>query len=78
MASAEANHPPFGWRVGTPWAPGMTGATGLPSCSPVSSGPQRPGPGQASLSPALCFIAGIDYKTTTILLDGRRVKLELW
>lgn len=21
---------------------------------------------------------GIDYKTTTILLDGRRVKLELW
>uniref|UniRef100_A0A673TYX2 small monomeric GTPase n=1 Tax=Suricata suricatta TaxID=37032 RepID=A0A673TYX2_SURSU len=27
---------------------------------------------------ALCFLAGIDYKTTTILLDGRRVKLELW
>ncbi|KAJ6657612.1 hypothetical protein lerEdw1_002328 [Lerista edwardsae] len=24
------------------------------------------------------FVAGIDYKTTTILLDGRRVKLELW
>ncbi|KAK6476146.1 ras-related protein Rab-40C [Huso huso] len=22
--------------------------------------------------------SGIDYKTTTILLDGRRVKLELW
>ncbi|XP_047291128.1 ras-related protein Rab-40B isoform X4 [Homo sapiens] len=22
--------------------------------------------------------AGIDYKTTTILLDGRRVKLQLW
>lgn len=21
---------------------------------------------------------GIDYKTTTILLDGRRVKLQLW
>ena len=39
---------------------------------------QRPGPGQVSPSPALCFIAGIDYKTTTILLDGRRVKLELW
>ncbi|KAK2097181.1 Ras- protein Rab-40C [Saguinus oedipus] len=27
---------------------------------------------------ALCFLTGIDYKTTTILLDGRRVKLELW
>lgn len=26
----------------------------------------------------LCIISGIDYKTTTILLDGRRVKLELW
>lgn len=26
----------------------------------------------------LCVILGIDYKTTTILLDGRRVKLELW
>lgn len=26
----------------------------------------------------LCVISGIDYKTTTILLDGRRVKLELW
>ncbi|KAA8595207.1 hypothetical protein FQN60_012342 [Etheostoma spectabile] len=25
-----------------------------------------------------CVISGIDYKTTTILLDGRRVKLELW
>lgn len=24
------------------------------------------------------FLSGIDYKTTTILLDGRRVKLELW
>uniref|UniRef100_A0A3P9MGT9 small monomeric GTPase n=1 Tax=Oryzias latipes TaxID=8090 RepID=A0A3P9MGT9_ORYLA len=23
-------------------------------------------------------VTGIDYKTTTILLDGRRVKLELW
>lgn len=21
---------------------------------------------------------GVDYKTTTILLDGRRVKLQLW
>lgn len=21
---------------------------------------------------------GIDYKTTTILLDGKRVKLQLW
>lgn len=26
----------------------------------------------------LCLCPGIDYKTTTILLDGRRVKLELW
>ncbi|XP_069339158.1 ras-related protein Rab-40B isoform X1 [Eulemur rufifrons] len=26
----------------------------------------------------LCPSAGIDYKTTTILLDGRRVKLQLW
>lgn len=25
-----------------------------------------------------CSLQGIDYKTTTILLDGRRVKLELW
>lgn len=33
---------------------------------------------QASPTAALCFLAGIDYKTTTILLDGRRVKLELW
>ncbi|KAM9346687.1 ras-related protein Rab-40C isoform 1-T1 [Symphorus nematophorus] len=24
------------------------------------------------------YSSGIDYKTTTILLDGRRVKLELW
>lgn len=32
-------------------------------------------PPSLSLSP-LC--PGIDYKTTTILLDGRRVKLELW
>ena len=24
------------------------------------------------------FFTGIDYKTTTILLDGRRVKLQLW
>lgn len=56
----------------------MTKVAGLPGCSPVSSGLQRPGPGRASPSPALCFIAGIDYKTTTILLDGRRVKLELW
>lgn len=23
-------------------------------------------------------VSGIDYKTTTILLDGRRVKLQLW
>ncbi|MGH0115464.1 UNVERIFIED_CONTAM: hypothetical protein FKN15_000099 [Acipenser sinensis] len=28
-------------------------------------------------SPYACS-SGIDYKTTTILLDGRRVKLELW
>ena len=60
------------------WAARVTEVAGLPSCSPVSSGLQRPGPGQVSPSPALCFIAGIDYKTTTILLDGRRVKLELW
>lgn len=26
----------------------------------------------------LSLCPGIDYKTTTILLDGRRVKLELW
>ncbi|XP_007499275.1 ras-related protein Rab-40C isoform X1 [Monodelphis domestica] len=26
----------------------------------------------------LILTSGIDYKTTTILLDGRRVKLELW
>lgn len=26
----------------------------------------------------VCFVSGIDYKTTTILLDGRRVKLQLW
>lgn len=26
----------------------------------------------------IAFLSGIDYKTTTILLDGRRVKLELW
>lgn len=30
----------------------------------------------AHLSLSSC--PGIDYKTTTILLDGRRVKLELW
>lgn len=24
------------------------------------------------------FLSGIDYKTTTILLDGKRVKLQLW
>lgn len=31
------------------------------------------------LNPELSrVISGIDYKTTTILLDGRRVKLELW
>lgn len=31
------------------------------------------------LSPSVLLVsAGIDYKTTTILLDGRRVKLELW
>lgn len=30
----------------------------------------------AALSPYAT--SGIDYKTTTILLDGRRVKLELW
>ena len=35
-------------------------------------------PGVARPLSALCFLAGIDYKTTTILLDGRRVKLELW
>ncbi|XP_009475646.1 PREDICTED: ras-related protein Rab-40C [Nipponia nippon] len=28
--------------------------------------------------PFIGFLSGIDYKTTTILLDGRRVKLELW
>ncbi|GAB1300740.1 Ras-related protein Rab-40C [Apodemus speciosus] len=28
--------------------------------------------------PPRAGIKGIDYKTTTILLDGRRVKLELW
>lgn len=33
----------------------------------------------AKLNPAaLGVVSGIDYKTTTILLDGRRVKLELW
>lgn len=26
----------------------------------------------------LLCVSGIDYKTTTILLDGRRVKLQLW
>ncbi|GCC35597.1 hypothetical protein chiPu_0014083 [Chiloscyllium punctatum] len=31
----------------------------------------------ASESP-YAYSNGIDYKTTTILLDGRRVKLELW
>lgn len=31
----------------------------------------------ASESP-YSYSNGIDYKTTTILLDGRRVKLELW
>lgn len=40
-------------------------------------GSWRAGP-QASPTAVLCFLAGIDYKTTTILLDGRRVKLELW
>eukprot|EP00071_Canis_lupus_P006768 XP_005622162.1 ras-related protein Rab-40C [Canis lupus familiaris] len=30
------------------------------------------------LPPATWRKSGIDYKTTTILLDGRRVKLELW
>lgn len=35
------------------------------------------GPGLTNTN-RLCVIAGIDYKTTTILLDGRRVKLELW
>lgn len=47
----------------------------------------RLSPGEAGLgrlvrkalpSATLCFLTGIDYKTTTILLDGRRVKLELW
>ncbi|TKC51449.1 hypothetical protein EI555_019987, partial [Monodon monoceros] len=36
------------------------------------------GASQVGPSATLCFLAGIDYKTTTILLDGRRVKLELW
>ena len=27
---------------------------------------------------ALCHFTGVDCKTTTILLDGRRVKLQLW
>jgi Ras-related protein Rab-40 len=31
----------------------------------------------ASESP-FCTNSGIDYKTTTILLDGKRVKLQLW
>ena len=31
------------------------------------------------LSPAeRSSLTGIDYETTTILLDGRRVKLQLW
>lgn len=30
------------------------------------------------ISCVLRVVSGIDYKTTTILLDGRRVKLELW
>lgn len=31
-----------------------------------------------TLCVTIYIISGIDYKTTTILLDGRRVKLELW
>ncbi|XP_012587293.1 PREDICTED: ras-related protein Rab-40C isoform X2 [Condylura cristata] len=49
-----------------------------------SSGPV-PGPGAGGVRVAgrpcglsTFALAGIDYKTTTILLDGRRVKLELW
>lgn len=30
------------------------------------------------LNLSFCCFSGIDYKTTTILLDGRRVKLQLW
>ena len=33
---------------------------------------------RTKLNPETLFVSGIDYKTTTILLDGRRVKLELW
>uniref|UniRef100_A0AAQ4PHC5 small monomeric GTPase n=1 Tax=Gasterosteus aculeatus aculeatus TaxID=481459 RepID=A0AAQ4PHC5_GASAC len=31
-----------------------------------------------SVESPYAYSSGIDYKTTTILLDGRRVKLELW
>ncbi|XP_008585010.1 PREDICTED: ras-related protein Rab-40B [Galeopterus variegatus] len=36
------------------------------------------GKGYAALEHVAVYSEGIDYKTTTILLDGRRVKLQLW
>ncbi|XP_048645426.1 ras-related protein Rab-40C isoform X2 [Marmota marmota marmota] len=50
-----------------------------PECG-APSGSLGPLLSSASLSMTLLLLVerGIDYKTTTILLDGRRVKLELW
>ena len=57
---------------------GQLGSLGSLGWSHTSAWLQGLGPGQVGPSGTLCFLAGIDYKTTTILLDGRRVKLELW
>ncbi|XP_041582717.1 ras-related protein Rab-40B isoform X2 [Vulpes lagopus] len=57
---------------------------GTPSQEPGVSPWAGGGPSMAeppTLCPALNLLErqdGIDYKTTTILLDGRRVKLQLW
>ncbi|XP_033695483.1 ras-related protein Rab-40C isoform X2 [Tursiops truncatus] len=40
--------------------------------------PSAEGRGRMQTTWSSKFLIGIDYKTTTILLDGRRVKLELW
>lgn len=40
------------------------------------SGALQPSPSAEPLSRPP--FTGVDYKTTTILLDGRRVKLQLW
>uniref|UniRef100_A0A663LRN1 small monomeric GTPase n=1 Tax=Athene cunicularia TaxID=194338 RepID=A0A663LRN1_ATHCN len=64
------------WAPGAPWPfPSLGFGEGGGRCGPASS-LLCLGPWGALLF--IGFLSGIDYKTTTILLDGRRVKLELW